>query len=197
MKEVLLALIAKLGWKLLTDADSLWVSQLSSKYLSSDSFLSPSSISATSWLWKGIIKTKPIISLGTCHKIHQFSSLFVWNSSWIPTLLLFSPFLPHSLSVQPDLNVSGLISSNGHWNFPLLVSLFTTSSGLEILKIHINPIPFSSFLWTLSSNGLFSTSSTYKLICNNRLSTAASPLDTNSWKSLWKLKLNARLVLFL
>ena len=43
----------------------------------------------------------------------------------------------------------------------------------------------------------FSTSSAYKLICNNKLSIAASPLDISSWKSLWKLKLNARLVLFL
>jgi hypothetical protein len=77
MKDMNLALLAKLGWKLLTGADSLWVSQLSGKYLSSISFLSPSSFSATSWLWKGIIKTKPFISLGAYHKIHQFSSLSV------------------------------------------------------------------------------------------------------------------------
>jgi hypothetical protein len=41
MKDVNLALFAKLGWKLLTGADSLWVSWLSGKYLSSGSFLSP------------------------------------------------------------------------------------------------------------------------------------------------------------
>jgi hypothetical protein len=98
MKDVNLALLAKLGWKLLTGADSLWVSQLSGKYISYGSFLSPSSISATSWLWKGITKTKTLLSLGACHKIHQFSSLSVWNSSWIPTLPFFFPL---SSSPQP------------------------------------------------------------------------------------------------
>jgi hypothetical protein len=81
MKDVNLAFLAKLGWKLLTGADSLWVSQLSGKYLSTGSFLSPTSISATSWLWKGITKAKTLLTLGPCHKIHQFSSLSVWNSS--------------------------------------------------------------------------------------------------------------------
>jgi hypothetical protein len=199
MKDVNLALIAKLGWKLLTGANTLWVSQLTGKYLSStNSFLSPSSISATSWLWKGIIKTKPLISLGACHNIHLHSSLSVWNSSWIPTLPLFSPSpLPHSLSALPDLKVSDLISSNGQWNFPLLVSIFTSSSVLEILKIPISPNPSSSYLWTPSTNGLFSTSSAHKLISHNRTSSAISPLDTSIWKALWKLKLNARLILFL
>jgi hypothetical protein len=68
---------------------------------------------------------------------------------------------------------------------------------LEIMKIHINPSPTSSFLWTPSSDGNFSTKSAHKLISNNRVSIAISPLATYTWKSLWKLNLNARLVLFL
>jgi hypothetical protein len=41
MRDVNLALIAKLGWKMLTNPDSLWVAQLKGKYLHSKSFLSP------------------------------------------------------------------------------------------------------------------------------------------------------------
>jgi hypothetical protein len=81
MKDVNLALISKLGWKLLTGSDSLWVSQLSSKYLHSESFLSPFSLSSSSWLWKGIIKSQPIISQGASYRIRRFSSLSIWNSS--------------------------------------------------------------------------------------------------------------------
>jgi hypothetical protein len=105
--------------------------------------------------------------------------------------------LPLSQSAHPNLKVSDLISTNGHWNFPLLISLFTSSSVLEIMKIHINPSPTSSFLWTPSSDGNFSTKSAHKLISKDRTSTAISPLATHSWKSLWKLNLNARLILFL
>jgi hypothetical protein len=62
MKDVNLVLISKLGWKLLTGLDSLWASQLSSKYLQTESFLYPSSHSPSSWLWTSILKSKPIIS---------------------------------------------------------------------------------------------------------------------------------------
>jgi hypothetical protein len=41
MRDVNLALIAKLGWKMLTNPDSLWVAPLKGKYLHSNSFLSP------------------------------------------------------------------------------------------------------------------------------------------------------------
>jgi hypothetical protein len=97
MKDVNLALISKLGWKLLTGSESLWASQLTGKYLKTGSFLSPSSHSATSWLWKGLQKSKPILSLGVCHRIHRTTSLSVWNSSWVPTLPFF---LSHSHSYE-------------------------------------------------------------------------------------------------
>jgi hypothetical protein len=198
MKDVNLSLMAKLGWKLLTGADYLWVSQLSGKYLNSGSFLSPSSISATSWLWKGITKTKPLISLGVCKKIHRLSLLLAWSSSWIPTSPSFTPSpLPLSLAAHPDLKVSDLILPNDSWNLPLLTSLFTPTSVKEIMKTYINPNPTSSFIWTPSPSGLFTTRSAYKLLNNQRLSTASSPLDSSSWKSLWKLNLNARLILLL
>jgi hypothetical protein len=75
MREVNLALISKLGWQLLNNSDSLWVSQLQGKYLNYTSFLSPSPLSSSSWLWKGILKTQSFISKGACFRIHSQSSL--------------------------------------------------------------------------------------------------------------------------
>jgi hypothetical protein len=102
-----------------------------------------------------------------------------------------------SKASNPDLIVSNLISPNGQWNHPLLVSLFTTSCVKEILKIPISHNLSSSFLWTPSSNGLFSSSSAYRLISSPRISSNPSSLESRSWKDLWKLKLNARLTQFL
>jgi hypothetical protein len=88
MKEVNLALISKLGWKLLSGSNSPQVSQLTNKYIQFESFLSQSSLSSsTSWLWKGILNIKPIISQGVCHRIHSSSTLsmtfhIVWVWKW-------------------------------------------------------------------------------------------------------------------
>jgi hypothetical protein len=117
MREVNLALFAKLGWKLLCNTDSMWVAQLRGKYLSSDSLLSPLSLSNSSWLWKGIHTSTHFISKGVCLKIHSQSTIPIWNSPWIPTIPSFtpspSPFLaqPHPFLLVKDLFSFGHMSS--------------------------------------------------------------------------------------
>jgi hypothetical protein len=142
MREVNLALVSKLGWKLLTKSNSLWVSQLHCKYLNSYSFLSPlSPSSSSSWLWKGILKSLPFISKGASYRIHSSSSLLIWSSNWIPTITSFTP-TPSTLLTQPypNLNIFDLLLSHqSHsaptWNIPLLHHLFDTSTIGKILKI--------------------------------------------------------------
>ena len=73
-KEVNLALIAKLGWKLHSSSDCLWVSQLRGKYLQTGSFLSlsahpPPHQSSASWLWKDILKSQSLIAQDASHII--------------------------------------------------------------------------------------------------------------------------------
>jgi hypothetical protein len=60
MHDFNLSLIAKLSWKLLTNANFLWVQQLQKKYIKYGNFISSPNPSSTSWLWKGIQKIKAI-----------------------------------------------------------------------------------------------------------------------------------------
>jgi hypothetical protein len=204
MREVNLALVSKLGWKLLTKTDSLWVSQLHCKYLKSCTFLSPPSLSSSSsWLWKGILKTLPFISKGACHKIHSYSSLPIWSSNWIPTITALTPTpSTHLTHPYPNLIISDLFHydhshSAPSWNTPLLHHLFDTSTIGEILKIKISNSEEESFFWTPAANGQFSTKSALSLISSQRTNQLTSPLSSSNWKHLWKLKLNDRLKLFL
>jgi hypothetical protein len=50
MRGVNLALITKLGWKLLSNVDCVWVNQLREKYIRYGSFLSSPDIPTASWL---------------------------------------------------------------------------------------------------------------------------------------------------
>jgi hypothetical protein len=172
MKEVNLALISKLGWKLLTNFDSMWVAQLHCKYLHSSSFFSPSSLSSPSWLWKAILKSISIISKGACNQIYSLSSLPIWSSTWIPSLPSFTPspslWLPHP---YPDLKVSDLFSNDPvssviGWNIPLLNYLFDDSTTREVFKTNFSSHSESNFIWTPSANGLFNTKLALKLISN-------------------------------
>jgi hypothetical protein len=204
MREVNLALISKLGWKLLSNPDSLWVAQLKGKYLHSKSFLSPPSFSSSfSWLWKCILNSHSFISKGACNLIHSSSSLPIWSSPWIPTLNTFTPS-PSPLLQQPlpnliisDLFISTSPQSAVSWNMPMLHSLFDALSITEILKINFSSILEDKLIWTPAANGKFSTKSAHSIISSQRIFPTDIPLSPSQWKLFWKLNLNDRLKLFL
>jgi hypothetical protein len=204
MRDVNLALIAKLGWKMLTNPDSLWVAQLKGKYLHSKSFLSlPSFSFSFSWLWKDILNSHSFISKGACNLIHSSSSLPIWSSPWIPTLDSFIP-TPSPLLQQPfpNLLISDLFISNPSlsvvsWNMPLLYSHFEPTTIREILKINFSSLLEDKLIWTPAANGLFSTKSAHKLISSQRIVPTVFPLSPSQWKLFWKLNLHDRLKLFL
>jgi hypothetical protein len=79
----------------------------------------------------------------------------------------------------------------------MLEQLFDTNSVRAIQKIRIAPSTTDLYLWTPSTNGLFSTKTAYKIISNLRSSSAFSLFPPTIWNSLWKLNLTDRLKLFL
>jgi hypothetical protein len=117
---------------------------------------------------------------------------------WIPSLPAFtsSPINLSHLS-NPSLTIRDLLNPDSSWNTPLLLSLFDPTSIREILKIKVGLPHPSTFLWSPSPNGNFSSKSAFNLISSPRLISALSHLNPNSWKKLWKLQLNDRLKLFL
>jgi hypothetical protein len=196
MREVNLALVSKLGWKLHTRSESMWATQLSCKYLNSGSFLFPPPLSYVSWLWKGILRSRNIIAQGSCHKVHPHSSLPIWTSPWIPSLSSFIPSPAPNSYPPPNLVVSNLITPSAAWNLPLLSTLFDPSSVREIQKTKIHSSPAID-TWTPAINGIFSTKSAYKLIKSLNPPLLSSPLNPKQWCLLWKINLNARLKLLL
>lgn len=120
MKDVNLSLISKLGWKLLTNHDNVWANQIKAKYIKYGNFFS-SHLSSSSWVWNGIIATKPLLATGACFIPHKNYDLPIWSSPWVPTLLLFL-LSPKSLSIHDNnpLVLTDLIHpSTNYWNHSL------------------------------------------------------------------------------
>jgi hypothetical protein len=196
MKDVDLSLISKLGWKLLTNHDSIWVPLFTNKYIKyANLFSCP--LSPGSWIWHGIKSTIPLLTRGTCFVPHYNSSLPIWSSPWIPTMDNFLP-IPRLPQLPPSypLHIADLISYPSlTWRLNLLNFLFHSSTVAEILKIPIR-LNNDTCLWTPSSNGTFLTKSAHHLLSSTSHH-FPSPLPPSSWKSLWKLNINHRLKLFL
>jgi hypothetical protein len=197
MHEFNLSLITKLGWKLLSNTNCLWVNQLQKKYIKYENFISSPNPPSASWLWRGIQKIIPFISAATCLKVSTCSSSSVWFSNWVPSIPSFkpSPRYPSNRNMQ-SLQIRDLIDPvSVHWKAPAVNSLFDSALTQEILKTRIITAPDPTYLWTPSSTGRFSVSSAYEFITSSDTNPSLEP--TQFWKSLWKLKLNDRLRLFL
>jgi hypothetical protein len=72
MKDINLSLIAKLGWKLLTNHDSLWVSFFKAKYIKYENLLS-CPLGFGSFLWNGIKAIVPCVLSLLTHCVIYFS----------------------------------------------------------------------------------------------------------------------------
>jgi hypothetical protein len=182
MHDFNLALIAKLGWKLLSKTNCLWVHQLNGNYIKYGDFLSSPAPSTASWLWKGIQKIKPIISMGACLRVSRLSSSPIWTSNWVPTIPPFKPKPKFPLNRNfPSLQIMDLINPDSlSWKVSSIHALFDSTSASEILKLRISTDPSSQFIWTPSTSGTFSTSLVYSLI------TASSPTSSSVPSPFWK-----------
>jgi hypothetical protein len=138
MKDINLSLITKLGWRLLLDHDSLWVSLFKTKYIKYGNLLS-CPLSSGSFIWNGIKAIVPLLASGACYISHISSQLSIWSSPWIPTLSNFKP-MPR-VPTFPNLyllSVADLICpSTSTWNISILPFLFHPVTILEIQKISI------------------------------------------------------------
>lgn len=86
-----LALLAKLGWKIVCGEECLWTKVMKTKYLRNKTFFGHKLRKGSSWVWKGIMKTRKIIRQGSCFQIGDRSAIDFWKDPWLPSLDLKSP----------------------------------------------------------------------------------------------------------
>jgi hypothetical protein len=199
MHDFNLSLISKLGWKLLSNFDCLWVNQLQKKYIKYGNFISSPNVSSSSWIWKGIQKIKPFISAGACLTVSRNSTASIWSTNWVPSLPSFRPLPKFPSNRNPRaLLIRDLIDPTlSSWKVPAVTSLFDSFSAQAILNTRIAMELAPTYFWTPSTSGKFSVSSAYSFITGSNTNTSISPIRPQFWTSIWKLKINDRLRLFL
>ncbi|XP_008391158.1 uncharacterized protein [Malus domestica] len=89
-----LSLLAKQGWRILMDPNSLVSRVLKAKYFPSVTFLEASVKADASYFWKNIYATQNIISLGSSRQVSSGALLKIWEDPWIPLPARFRIFTP-------------------------------------------------------------------------------------------------------
>ncbi|KAG6730412.1 hypothetical protein I3842_01G078300 [Carya illinoinensis] len=79
------AMLAKQGWRLLINTQSLASKVLKAKYFPSGDFLLAKVRGSDSFVWKSIIAARPLLAEGLLWKIGNGNSVRVWSDRWLPT----------------------------------------------------------------------------------------------------------------
>ncbi|GKV09776.1 hypothetical protein SLEP1_g21225 [Rubroshorea leprosula] len=152
-----LALLSKVGWKLATESEPLWIQILKAKYFPNCDFLQAKAKQNASYTWKGILETQELVSMG-----------------------MATGSIPES---ELRKTVAEYWNSHG-WNWGLLKPMLHDNI-IQLLELHVlndQHLEMDSIYWKSSSTGEFSTMSAYELLTNSSLSPLAG-----CWSKVWSL----------
>ncbi|XP_026397042.1 uncharacterized protein LOC113291761 [Papaver somniferum] len=195
-----LAFLAKLAWQLLHNQDALWAKLLKGKHFPHHDmrFFPPPVNLNSSWIWQSISIGLEIVLKNAKWQVGNGAHINIWTSNWIPSL-------NSALQDWGDLNtsnyqlVSDLIDTDTEqWNVSLLRLLFTADQVNSILTIPIQLDQEDKLIWPFTTTGIFTTASTYKILCDKDILTDNSMgLYQHFWLSFWKLKVPYKFQIFL
>jgi hypothetical protein len=187
------ALLAKQGWRLLQNPDSLIAQVLKAKYFPQTSFLDADLGSRPSYMWRSLLSSKDLLKEGLVWRIGDGKKIQIWKDRWLPTPLSFSvqsppQILPEtsSLSMLIDYELQG-------WNSTLIRAIFHRVEAEVILVIPSSPIfPLDRLAWRGTRNGVFFVRSTYHLGMEiQQCSQGSTSYDVGQnrvWTLIWSLE---------
>jgi hypothetical protein len=135
-----LALLAKQGWRILKNPNSLMATILKEKYFPRVSLLeAPLGNKPSSFTWRSIWKSLKLLREGLIWRVGDGCSINLWGDCWLPS--------PHTYSIQSpiqnlhrDEKVNALIDPHTKWwNRDLLYELFSKEEITRICNIAPRP----------------------------------------------------------
>ncbi|KAA3477472.1 reverse transcriptase [Gossypium australe] len=187
-----IALLAKQGWRLLRNLNSLLARTLEAKYCKNSDFIKSELGNLPSFTWKSLWAAKGLILQGMGWRIGDGKIVSIWNDKWLPgNETLNSQNTDMNTNLE---NVTDLFESNTRrWDNVLVHNTFTAIVAEKILSIPLSRNLHEDFIiWQGESTGEFSVRSGYRLLSQNG-QTQLQDIDKNFYKRLWNLDLPAKI----
>ncbi|KAK4389823.1 putative ribonuclease H protein [Sesamum angolense] len=203
MQTFNVAMLAKQGWRIMSNPNLLISRILKARYYRDNDFLHAKIGYNPSFTWRSILAARYIISKGIRWRVGDGQSIRVWSDPWLPRPSTFLPITTRSLFL-PDLRVSDLLDSeNGRWHKELIEGLFCPEDATLIQSIPLGQFNWAdTMVWHYNKNGKFSVKSASHLAQSIALENR-SPLDgqcstrSSNWQFIWSTKVPNKIKVFL
>jgi hypothetical protein len=198
-----LALLAKQGWRLIQNPESLCARVLKSKYYPKGDLLNTVFSTDASPVWRGIEHGLELLKKGLIWRVGNGKNIQIQRDQRIPRNegLRSANFIRRSrLRWVNQL----ILPESKEWNSELIGNIFYPFDAEEILKMKIPSAEVDDCIaWHYEKNGVFSVRSAYKLAASLNCNTAAGASSSGCgvgnrsiWDVIWKLNAPERIKIF-
>ncbi|XP_042944602.1 uncharacterized protein LOC122278481 [Carya illinoinensis] len=158
------AMLAKQGWMLQTNVESLAARIFKEKYFSKSQFIDAKIGYKPSFIWRSLLHAQDLVKAGMVWRVGNGKSISIWNNKWLPNGSDFKVRSPIN-TLPADSKVSSLIFEDLHcWNERLVGDMFSKEEAAQICSI---PLSWHGeedrILWGFTKDGRFSVRSAYHL----------------------------------
>ena len=188
-----LALLAKQGWRLQQESNSLFYKVFKSKYFPDTDFVNAKLGRHPSYAWRSILAAQPIINHGMRWQVGDGKSTRIWKDKWIPIPSTYRVISPRTL-LPIDATVDILIDAErGTWRADLVRELFIKFEAENILSILLSIcLPRDKLVWVATPNGFFTVKSAYWIAMAaagiEQEGTSGASGQKQLWKTIWSAK---------
>lgn len=193
LRKFNIAMLAKQGWRLLNNENSLVTSLMKARYYPRSDFLNAELGANPSYMWRSILAAQDILKQGCRRRIGDGQSTRIWEVPWLPCRENgnLSTIMPPELE---NATVNGLMREGENtWDEEILRDLFNDRDVNLIQKI---PLPMrqeqDSWFWPSDDKGLFTVRSCYRMLQGESVN-----VNSGFWKKLWPMQVPSKIVNFL
>jgi ribonuclease HI len=189
------ALLAKQGWRCITQPESMVAQTFKAKYHPKKSFLEAElGNKCVSYTWRSIKKASWILNKGGLWTIGNGEQVNIWKDNWLPRQQGHKVWTTKGAANQQRVK-DLIIPEIKCWNRQLISDLFLHFEAEQITQIPITNLTRpDEFSWPMTKDGSYTVRSGYQAILDWK-DMASSDANGSAhsqnpiWKKLWSLKI--------
>ena len=195
-------MLAKQGWRLLSNPNSLVAHIYKAKYFPYGDVLNSKLGSNPSYAWKSIFNGLEVIRKCTCWRVGNERLIHIWDNKWLPTPTTYKVISPPRMLDDYPVIFALIDPDTRRWKADLIRALFLPFEASIILNVPLSHnLLKDKVIWVGNKKGDFTIKSTYYI--------ALKVLETNEtgesskgdprfplWRKLWHLKIPAKFRIF-
>ena len=197
-----LAMLAKQGWRLLSNPHSLVARIYKAKYYPHGDVLNSKLGSNPFYAWQSIFNSLDVIRRGTRWRVGNGRRIHIWEDKWLPTPSTYKVISP-ARPFYDILMVFALIDTETRrWNADLVRSLFLPFEANTVINMPLSyNLPKDKIIWVGNRRGEFTVKSAYyfalKVVeTNEEGECSRGDVRAPLWKRMWHLKIPAKIRIF-